>query len=386
MSDDRSDKLTAFLAGQLALSHHRTCVKIELEYTPSTGYRPDPIKTWTPESAPEVFGMFQAQDQNDGGSDETALAKLAERRMVFVQRLVGEVISLAEDFADGMESGGAHRFCVRCHEHLGNRATHRFKVLPGFHGQDTELATQQLDPTQTGIVKMLMGHLESKERAAREMMAQFLGAMKHGIETLRDENEALRTQLAARDAKRAEELQLIEDARSKEHDREIELAIVMGERERKDFMIKKFGGLLPAAMSAALRKLSPKKDSAGGVNGHGHAKAAPTPLAQILRQLAMTLTEDQKQQIQGALDIEQLVVLEQIIEDAIDGGGMMLATMIADFFAALRAPQKAALLQILTDPQRALFMKAAHMATTATTQTDTSTATDGAASVAEGAS
>jgi len=379
MSDDRNDKLIAFLAGQLALTEHRSCVKIELEYSPATGYRPDPVKTWTPESAPEIFGVFIADSAN--GETDADAAKLAERRMVFVQRLVGEIISLAEDFADGYGSG-THRFCVRCHEHLGGRATHRFKVLPGYHGEDQALEVAQADPTQSGVVKMLMGHIEAKERAQLAMMQQFMGAMKHGIDTLRDQMDSLRTQNENLITQRARDMEAIESAKSKEHDRELELARTMGENERKDYMMKKFGGLLPAAMSAVLRKVAPGKTAA--VNGH--TTKAPAPIAAVLQKLAVTLTDDQKQQIQAALDIEQLVVLEQIIEDAIDGGGIMLATMVADFRASLRSVQIQALFSVLSDVQKPLLMQAIQMAQAQTTEPAGASKTDGPAQLPEGAS
>jgi hypothetical protein len=364
MADDREEKLLAFLTAQLALTEYRQLVKIELEYTPASGFRADPVRAWTPASDPDVFGIFDDLDEGDDDKKDNA-DKIAQRRNLRTQRLVGEIIALAEDFADGYGSG-THRFCVRTHEHLHGRSNHRFKVLPGYHGEDSALEGQQLEPTQTGLVKQLMGHLENKERGQLAMIGQFLGVMKHGMETLREENEALRAQLTEQGKQRALMLESVENAKSKEHDRELELAIVMGERERKDFAVKKVVNLLPVAMSVAMRKLTAPKD--GAVNGK---KTKPSPIALVLQELAAGLTDEQRGQIQAVLAMEQAISLHEIIEGALDGGNLMLPALVSDLVGSLKPGQIQTLMTgVFTHEQAMLFVKAMQMAKATSAQAD----------------
>jgi hypothetical protein len=358
MSSEIEPKLLAFLAGQFALAGHQTCTKVELEYTPRQGFRPDPIQTWTPQSHPEFFGQFTPGD----GEDESDVAKLAEKRHVFTQRLVGEIIELATNFADSYDSG-THRFTVRTHRHLGGRSTFGMALRPAFRGE-SDGETESLEPTNSGVVGQLMRHLENKERGLREMMGTFLQTMRHAVDTIREENESLRTQVASSHEWRQKTMDAIEEARSKEHDRELELAIVMGEKERKEFMVKKVANLLPVAASIAARKLGAGKD-----DGKSSAKKAPpTPLAVTLGKLAMSITDEQKSGLQSALGMDQVIALQTIIEDALDGGSLVLVTLVHDLVGTLKPSQVQALMGMFTQEQATYFVQAIQLAK-ASTQT-----------------
>jgi hypothetical protein len=364
MAGDIEQRLLAFLAGQLALRDHQGCIKIELEYTPSvSGYRPDRIQEWTPQSHPEFFGHFPAvEGETDDGS------KVAERRHVFTQRFAAEINERVLEYADTFDSG-TQCFTVRAYKFLGGRDHHRVKIQPSHRGGDAH-DTPVLDPSMQGQILQLQRHLENRDRGFREMMGSFLQSFERSMSRRDDEIERLNEQNAALQRARVEMLDKIEEARSKEHERELELAIVMGQRERKDFMVKKFGNLLPVAMSAAMRRLAPGKGDKPGVNG---SKAAPkSPLAMCLGKLAVSITDEQKIQMQAIFSFEQLLALEEIIAAALDGGSILLPTMVDDFakLIATRPAQLKALMGLFSKEQAPLFVQALQLAEVAAKQAE----------------
>jgi hypothetical protein len=374
MSADIEPKLLAFLAGAFARHHEETCVKIELEFSPGSGYSPDRLQTWTPQSHPEYFGVFAPEDSPEGED----VGKLAQKRHVFTSRLVGEMVQLARDFADS-HSSGTHRFTVRTHQHLGGRDTHRFVLKPSYRGEDGDDAAP-LEATTSGQIAQLMRHLENKERGMRDMMGSFLQAISRATESTREENQALRSQVNDLLAWRQKTIETIEEARSKEHDRELDLLIRMGEKERKDFAVKKVVNLLPVAMSAAMRRLGSGQggNEPGKVNGTANKKAAPaSPLAQALGKLALTITDEQKAQMQVVLSLEQIVSLQEAIESALEGGSLMLPTITADLISSLKPSQLSALMGSFTEPQQLLLVQVMQLAKAAQAQQEASDAPGG---------
>jgi hypothetical protein len=360
MAGDIEAKLLAWVAGQLALRDHHQCIKIELEYSPSSGYRPDPIQSWTPDSHPEYFGILPIEGEADG--QEVSDKKQTERRHVFTQRLVAEIISLAEDFSETF-SAGTHVFTVRAHKHLLGRATHRFPIKPSFRGDDDGAP---LEPTQAGQVAQLMRHIENRDKGFREMMGTFLQSMRHSVDTMREENARVTEQNNKLLAERAEWMARIEEAKSKEHDRDMEHLIIQGKNERQAFAQKKIVNLLPVAMSAGMRALGAKTGPAGGetnsANGAPSKKSVPTPLAQAISKLAVTITDEQKAQLQAALSMEQALCLQEIIASALEGGSIVLPTMASDLIASLRPAQLRQLMEIFAQAQQVMFVQIMQLA------------------------
>jgi hypothetical protein len=359
---DTEQRLLAFLAGQLALRDHQGCIKIELEYSPSVaGYRPDRLAEWTPQSHPEFFGIFQPSAEGEDTS------KLAEQRHVFTQRFAAEVHERALEYADTFDSG-TQCFTVRAYKFMGGRDHHRIKIQPAHRGGDAH-DQPTLDPSTQGQILQLQRHLENRDRGFREMMGAFLQSAERAAARRDAEIENMHKQIEAMQTARAGMLDRIEAANSKNHDRDVELAIVMGKRERADFAVKKLVNLAPVALSAAMRRLGPGK-GAGGVNGT--KKAPASPLAACLSKLAVSITDDQKAQIQNILAPEQLLSLEEIIASSLEGGGMLLPTMVDDLakVMAQRPQQIRQLMELFTDAQRPLFVQALQLAERSVKQTE----------------
>ena len=362
MSDDNHTKVLAFLAGELAREGHQMCVKIELEYTPKQGFRREPIKSWTPAADAQYF----EKDPESGSTNHAHLADLA-----------GSVIDLAESHADSYGEG-KHRFVLRTTQHLGARATCAFVCLPGYGCGDTDdaagLGTVSLAiPGQSGegaqqpisagninlaVTTQLMRHLENRDRATKDMMQTFLQSFAAASQQLRDENTALREQLTQAERDRREWLLQIEEARSKDHERQIEAAQVTSKNERTDYAMKKILALLPVAISGLV---SNKKDK----NGPSGKPAKPSALAMHMSKLFDSLNDEQRDHIESVLDIEQKILLGSIVK-AIDDGGdsVLLPTMVHDLVLTLRGDQVRGVMGVLSKDQGTMFVTAMQLAQT----------------------
>lgn len=333
-------KICTFLTDALALTDHQSCKRIDLIYAPAAAYRTDQIKTWTREHNPEPF-----------------IGVEGKRSHVYTEALCAEILELAESHADSYGQG-RHRFSLRTHQHLGNRQTHSFVILPSVDSDEGALVGSggsELVPTQAGITTQLMRHLENRDRQAQTMMAAYIGGMSSMQQQLRDENESLRVQLAAKDRERMEWLKTIEEARSTEHDRQIEAQQVVAKEERKTFATKKAMSLLPVALSKFMGSGKP----AGGPNAK---KTPPSPLAILVAKLIESLTDDQRSQLGGFLAMEQGIALTEIVTVVENGDSALLPAMLNDLASGLSGRQVQAVMGIFTGEQRELFVKAIKLA------------------------
>ena len=344
-STDIEQKLLSFLAGQFALQHHQLVVKIELLYAPASGFSPESLASWSAE---------------DGQNAEL----FSERGHVWVERLCGKILELANSHADTYGQG-RHRFQVRAYQHLGSRQLHAFVILPTYDGSDQALVQQQLaEPSQTNLVGQLMRHLENRDRGQREMFESFLRAMTHSVNTIKDENQALREALANRDMERMNMLLKIEEANSKEHERQIEAKTVIADADRKDYAVKKVFGLLPVAISQGLSHLAKKKD------GGDDKPKEPTPLAKLAMRLMGSLKTSQREIIEDTLSIEQRILLSEAARVAADGGSLILPALLHELAASLQGKQVGVILNALEPEQREMFAAVLKLASA---QTETAT-------------
>lgn len=339
MSSDVQQKLLTFLAGEFARPNHQSVVRIDLTFRPPGGYRPDPLGTWTPD---------------DGKSAEL----FGNRGHVFVERLVGEIIELAENHADSYGQG-RHRFDVRATQHMGGRQLHSFVVAPSFDGDDQALAQAQLaEPSQANLVGQLMRHLENRDRQAQQERSSYLQAMAHYAQSLRDENISLREMLAKRDGERLESMKIVEEAKSEEHKRQIEAATVVADKDRKDFAVKKVFGLLPVAISQGLSHLAKKSKAAKNPDGTDAEEEVkePTALAKAALRLMQSLKASQRDLIEDILTIEQRIMLAEIARVAAEGGSLILPALVHELASTLHPSQTKAILGCLEAKQVEMFV------------------------------
>lgn len=350
MSEESHNKILAFLAGELARIDHQSCVKIDLEYTPSSGFRREPIRSWTPVSDPNYF------EKGEGGISNHA----------YTTELTATILELAESHADSYGEG-RHRFTVRTTQHLGARATCAFVCLPGFTGQAGDAGAGAMSvpggdgsgaPVSVGNINLavttqLMRHLENRDRATKDMMQTFLSAFAMSAQQLREENTELRGQIMQMEKDRRDGLVALEEARSKDHERQVEAAQVTAKNERTDYAMKKILALLPVAISGLVAQKGGDKKKVG----------KPSALALHMSKLFDSLNDDQRDHIEGVLDLEQKILMGSIVNAVQDGGdSVLLPTMVHDLVSTLRGEQVRSVMGVLTKDQGALFVQAMQLA------------------------
>ncbi len=348
MSDDSTHKILAFLASAFALEGTQMCLRIELAHAPLGGYRADTLKTWTRESSPEMFDP---------------------RNQVFTERLVSEIMDIAENHAESY-GAGKHRFTIRMHQGMGARLTHSFSLLPsvdsdaeaglipigsGGPGGQSLGSHVDLQPSQSGQIAQLMRHLENRDRLALSKDMAYLQAMNQHAIQQREENQDLRAQLAAKDRERVEWMQTIEAANSKEHDRQIEARIVIGKEERKSQVTTKLVNLLPVFMSKLLRS---GKDAAAP-----NPNQPKSPLAQLVSKFFESMTDAQREAIGELLEMEQQITLTEIMAAADGGNTILLPQMLRDLTKTFSPRQIGALLSALGPEQQQMFADLVKLAT-----------------------
>lgn len=352
MSEEIHTKLLVFLASVLGRAQHDMVQKLELIYTPQSGYRAEPLKTWRRDDPSDR--VFFELDEGGGPNP------------VYSERLAGDMLELATGHADSFGEG-RHRFMVRAHKHVGGYLTHAFAILPSFQSADQALVagggsgggSTELAPTQSGLVSQLMRHLENRDRNAREMMQSYINGMTHQAVQQREEIDSLRSQLAAQQKERMEWLDTIEQARSQDHQRQIEALTATSREERKSHAAKKIINLLPVALSHWMSSKTKKKNANGEVNG---TPVTRSPLAALVYKLFDSLTEEQRAGVAAALSMEQQILLVEISDVVESGGSVLLPTMLHDLASSLLQPQMSAIMTLMTSEQRVMFAQAVGLA------------------------
>jgi hypothetical protein len=105
-------KMLQFLMTEWGRKDNRQLVAVELVYAPGGGFRDEPIRKWVRADEPDFFAEF-----------------------VNIEKLVTQILEIAEGEVDA-KPAGKHRFVVRTHQHLGERANHAFALSPSYTGGD----------------------------------------------------------------------------------------------------------------------------------------------------------------------------------------------------------------------------------------------------------
>lgn len=343
--NDLHGRLFKFLIEEMERDEHHQCVKLELFYQPAGEARRDSLKSWHRQNEADQPYFLPRGDKG---------------AQIYIDRLAQEMIELAEYHADSYGMG-RQRFKVVSHHAMGGgRHTHGFVILPTSDGSSAELDASELAPTTGGLQLQLMRHLENQQKLNKDMMTSFAGAMREAMTQLRTDNERLHTLIRERDAARLSELKEIEEARSKQHEQEIEAAIVTSEAERKAFANKKIFGLLPVAISRFIEGRD--EDKADSKDGKKAKKWKPSPLSIALGELAESLSEDQEEAIGAVLSIEQKIMLGEAIRVAKKGGSVILPQIVHDLFATLEREQLTKILAKLDGSQQQMIMRAVSLA------------------------
>jgi len=271
VSEDIHRKLVEFMSREFARTEGRQCNLFEL-ISAQAGMRPDAIRTWDRKEHPEVF-----------------------EGLANIEALATEISRMAEEHAESF-GGGSHRFEVRTSQHLGGRQKMSFRIR--IEG-DTDQAGGEDAPTATGLVGQLMRHNEIHMRTAAATYQMTLGVMSRTVQDLAEENQRMRKDRSAH-------LSELEEARSRQAERDLEGLRQINADTRKDEALKKITGLLPIV---AHRLLGGQDQSAA---------SAGTAMSLLASELADSLNQEQMLKIASALGPNQQALLAELIRTAKD--------------------------------------------------------------------
>lgn len=204
-----------------------------------------------------------------------------------ISGFVDDILERAQSDASGM-GPGVHRYVLQARAEGKDLARCAFRMA----ASDDEFGEGAGDepPTLRGIVQQQMRH---NEALARIMTMGVQAQLNQNARVMENQNAQI-TKLIEQRQKDAE---VIEAARSQEHEREMQLLITSGNEERKGKIFEQFNALLPILMNrvAGAQLLTPTQKNA-------------------LKGFVDTLGPEQLEKIRSTLDPAQQVALLHMIK------------------------------------------------------------------------
>ena len=273
-------KILQFLMAEWARKDNRQLVSVELIYAPGGGFREEPIRKWVRADEPDFFAEF-----------------------VNIEKLVIQIIEIAEGEVDA-KPAGKHRFVVRTHQHLGERASMSFPLAPSYTGGDEtslvpngggggsrggggEIAAAQILASNNG--QLMRINTQMFDGTIRVLGQQNM-SMHEQLMTLTTENATLRREL--------------EEARSNKMDREFQIAMAAEKNQRTNAGFQK---LLQLGTVVVAKFGADKAGGGGGQLGEG------SPLPMLLAEFYQSLKQEQLGVLMQTLDMAQKIMFMEIV-------------------------------------------------------------------------
>ena len=262
-------KILGFLMQEWARKENRQLVGVDLLYAPGNGFRDEEIRRWERADEPELFAEF-----------------------VNVEKLVGQIIEIAEGEADA-KPAGKHRFVVRTRQHMGTKPTLSFALSPSFSGSDETSLLPSGGGGGARDQQIIAGHAGQLMRINAQM---FEGT----IRVLGQQNMNLHEQVATLTADNATLRHDLEEARSTRMDREFQIAMAAEKNARTNAGFQKLlqlGTVVAAKIGAGEQ----------GQDGGG------SPLSMLIGEFYQSLRPDQMGMLMQTLDMAQKILFMEIV-------------------------------------------------------------------------
>ncbi len=265
-------KVLGFLAGEFARKEGRQCTAVELVHSPGNGFKDDTIRKWVRADDPDLFDNF-----------------------VNVENFVKQILEIAEGEADA-KSPGKHRFVVRTHQHLGERATCSFALQPAYNGSGDETALVVggggRAPDSSGVLASHAGQL------MRINAQMFDGAMRH----FGQQNMIIHQEIAELRLENAKLRRERDEALSNKEDREFQYGLAAEKNARINAGFQK---LLQIGTVMA----SKVADGLGGGEGGG----GNSGLSMMIAEFGKSLRQEQIDVLMQTLDMTQKMMFVEIM-------------------------------------------------------------------------
>jgi len=271
MSDNAEihTKVMGFLMAEWARKENRQLVAVDLLYSPGNGFKDEEIRKWVRADEPELFSEF-----------------------IHIEKLVSQIVEIAEGEVDA-KPAGKHRFVVRCHQHMGARATHSFALSPSYRGSD-ELTLPSSGGGGGRDQQVLASHASQLMRINAQMV-------EGTIRVLGQQNMSLHEQVASLTAEASVLRRELEEARSNKMDREFQIAMAAEKNARTNAGFQKLlqiGSVVAAKMGAGDQ-----------VQGKGNE----SPLAVLIAEFYQSFRPDQMNALMQLFDMPQKIMFMEIV-------------------------------------------------------------------------
>lgn len=200
-----------------------------------------------------------------------------------------EILSRAQTDADGM--GGVQRYALHANDSQKSVGRCTFRLRGAEDEFDDSIGGEEA-PTMRGLLQQLMRHNEANARTLNLSFQGIMGSMVRRIES----QDRLIESLVE---KRHQDLAIIEDAKSQQHERDMDALLASNSEERKDKLVEKLSLMLPVALNHLVGKKVLDGDD---------------PNVLMLKAFAGSLNQDQLMAIQSTLGQDQKIVLFRILE------------------------------------------------------------------------
>lgn len=201
-----------------------------------------------------------------------------------------EILSRAQTDADGL--GGVQRYVIQAYD-VAKTSVGRYAFrLRGQEDENDDSMSGEEAPTMRGLLQQLMRHNEANARTMNLMFQSNVSSLVRRIESQDRLIEGLVEQ-------RHKDLSIIEEAKSQQHERDMQLLLTENAENRKDKLVEKLALMMPVALNHLVGKKVLDGDD---------------PNVLMLKAFAGSLSPEQLQSIQAGLSVEQRVVLFKIIQ------------------------------------------------------------------------
>jgi len=205
----------------------------------------------------------------------------------------GQILARAQEDADG-NGPTVQRYVVLSFRKGETKPGARYAFrLRGESDVDLDEESGDEPATMKGLLAQLMRHNEATTRTLVQGAGTLMATMARRLESADRLNESL-----IKD--RTEHFRILEDAKSEQHTRDMEMMLTDGDLKRKDQAFSKLMTLVPLVINKMMgNKVLPDKSD---------------PLMMLLEPLIGSLNPDQFQAIQSTLSAEQTIMFVELLK------------------------------------------------------------------------
>ena len=337
---DPKEQLTEFFETELGRSDEHAPIKIELVYSPPGDHRREVVRMWHVKEPRDAWAFDKAPAHRN--------------------KLITTIIDQAEHRAETEGGTGKRIFRINVHQASGERMPCVIAILPTYDGADSELAREEGDVvaatpvgTLTQVLKQnrelhksILKRAQQDERLIGGIAQLVTSLTKHQSEHqghLWDRIEQLEDQ-------RVKQLEIVEDAKTHQHQRLLEEKVVDSEQDRKDKAMEMFETVGKAIFTHLTK---PKID-----DGRVDVVDGPPGIGQLPAMLSTfmgSLSKDQRDELLERLAMEQKLSLAEIQKAALASDVPGTYRAVASFMTKLDETTVDMLDDVLAGKQKKLL-------------------------------